>query len=217
MPDYLQLVSEMNLYIALFAIGSYLLGAIPTGLVLARLFSSIDIRLGGSGNIGATNVTRLLGRKFGVLTLLGDMLKGFLPVYIGSLLFTDAHGAADYLALSIFGFAAFLGHLFPVYLKFKGGKGVATGFGVFAYLAPAPLVLVLVLFVAIAAVSKYVSLGSLSTAVLLPILLIAFSYPLPVMSMGICMGFLVLIKHKNNIQRLLLGKESRIGETKQGL
>jgi glycerol-3-phosphate acyltransferase PlsY len=113
--------------------------------------------------------------------------------------------------LSIFGLAAFLGHLFPVYLTFKGGKGVATGFGVFAYLAPAPLVLVLVLFVIIVAVSRYVSLGSLSAAIVLPLLLIGYSYPLPVAALGIVMGFLIFIKHKDNIQRLLQGTENRQG------
>jgi glycerol-3-phosphate acyltransferase PlsY len=200
----------MNLYIALFALASYLLGSVSTGLVLARLFSATDIRSGGSGNIGATNVMRLLGRKFGVLTLLGDGLKGFLPVYIGAQLFTGA-GGSDYLALSIFGLAAFLGHLYPVYLKFKGGKGVATAFGVFAYFAPGALAPVLVLFVIIVAVSSYVSLGSLSAAALLPLLLIACAYPLPVIGMGLCMGMLIFIKHKDNIQRLLQGTENKRG------
>jgi glycerol-3-phosphate acyltransferase PlsY len=200
----------MNLYIALFALASYLLGSVSTGLVLARLFSATDIRSGGSGNIGATNVMRLLGRKFGVLTLLGDGLKGFLPVYIGAQLFTGA-GGSDYLALSIFGLAAFLGHLYPVYLKFKGGKGVATAFGVFAYFAPGALAPVLVLFVIIVAVSRYVSLGSLSAAALLPLLLIACAYPLPVIGMGLCMGMLIFMKHKDNIQRLLQGTENKQG------
>jgi glycerol-3-phosphate acyltransferase PlsY len=199
------------LHIALFALGAYLLGAIPTGLVLARLFSATDIRAGGSGNIGATNVTRLLGRKFGVLTFLGDMLKGFLPVYMGSLLFPDATGGTDYMTLNLFGLAAFLGHLFPVYLKFKGGKGVATAFGVFAWLAPAALLLVLVLFVIIVGVSRYVSLGSLSAAVVLPLLLLTYSYPLPIVVTGIVMGLLIFVKHKENIQRLLQGTENKQG------
>jgi acyl phosphate:glycerol-3-phosphate acyltransferase len=199
------------LYLALYALASYLLGSVPTGLVLARLFSKVDIRTVGSGNIGATNVTRLLGRKFGALTLLGDLLKGFLPVYIGALLFSDTRGGADYTALGIFGVAAFLGHLFPAYLKLKGGKGVATCFGVFAFLAPAPLIMVLALFVIIVAVSRYVSLASLSAAALLPILLTAFSYPLPVILAGMCMGLLIFIRHKENIKRLLLGTELRQG------
>lgn len=198
-----------NVYILLFAIAAYLLGAIPTGLVLARLFYATDIRACGSGNIGATNVVRLLGRRLGALTLLGDGLKGFLPVCIGAQLFTHIGGGSDYTALSIIGLAAFLGHLFSVYLKFKGGKGVATAFGIFAYLAPALLVLVLVVFVIIVAVSRYVSLGSLSAAALLPLLLIAFSYPLPIIVLGICMGLLIFIKHKSNIQRLLKGTENK--------
>ena len=201
----------MNLYIALFALASYLLGSVSTGLVLARLFSATDIRAGGSGNIGATNVVRLLGKRLGALTFLGDWLKGFLPVYTGAQIFTDAGGGSDYLALSIFGLAAFLGHLFPVYLKFKGGKGVATAFGVFAFLAPAMLTLVLVLFVIIVAVSRYVSLGSLSAAALLPLLLIGYSYPLPVIGLGLCMGLLIYTRHKDNIQRLLKGTENKLG------
>jgi glycerol-3-phosphate acyltransferase PlsY len=200
-----------SVYIALFALACYLLGSVPTGLVLARLFSKIDIRSNGSGNIGATNVARLLGGKLGALALLGDLLKGFLPVYIGSLLLPDAQGRADYIVLSIFGAAAFLGHLFPAYLRLKGGKGVATGFGVFAFLAPAPLSMVLALFVIIVAVSRYVSLGSLSAAALLPILLIAFSYPLPVIIAGMFMGLLVFIMHRENIRRLMLGTERRLG------
>lgn len=198
-------------FIALFALASYLLGSVPTGVVLARLLAKTDIRSMGSGNIGATNVARLLGRKLGSLTLLGDMLKGFLPVYIGSLYFPDAAGRADYLALSLFGLAAFLGHLFPAYVKFRGGKGVATSFGVFAFLAPPPLIMVLALFVIIVAVSRYVSLGSLSAAAGLPILLIAFSYPLPVIIAAMGMGLLVFIRHKENIKRLMLGTERRQG------
>jgi glycerol-3-phosphate acyltransferase PlsY len=113
--------------------------------------------------------------------------------------------------LSLFGLAAFLGHLFPVYLKFKGGKGVATAFGVFAWLAPAALLLVLVLFVIIVGVSRYVSLGSLSAAVVLPLLLLTYSYPLPIVVTGIVMGLLIFVKHKENIQRLLQGTENKQG------
>lgn len=198
-------------YTLLFAAASYLMGSLPTGLVVARVFSKINIRVCGSGNIGATNVTRPLGRKLGALTLIGDMLKGFVPVYIGSLLFSDSLGRPDYLALSLFGFSAFLGHLFPAYVRFKGGKGVATGFGVFAFLATAPLVLVLILFVIIVAVSRYVSLGSLGAAVLMPVLLVSFSYPLPVSLAAMGMGMLVFIKHRDNIRRLMQGTEPRQG------
>lgn len=203
-------MSPPYFYVALCAVGAYLIGAVPTGLVLARLFSTTDIRAAGSGNIGATNVTRLLGKKFGALTLLGDMLKGFLPVFLAAYFFQTAYGGLDYTALNIIGGAAFLGHLFPVYLKFRGGKGVATAFGVFMYLAPAPLLLALVLFVAVAVVSKYVSLGSLSAAAALPLLLIAGGYPLPTIITCIIMGFLVFIKHSANIKRLLHGHENRI-------
>ena len=117
----------MILLYLLLIIASYFIGAIPTGVVLARAFSGKDIRQEGSGNIGATNVTRVLGKKLGALTLVGDLLKGFLPVCVGSYLVSSLN------VVCLMGCAAFLGHLFPVYLKFKGGKGVATALGVFLY------------------------------------------------------------------------------------
>lgn len=195
----------MTLSVIIFAIGAYLLGSIPTGLILAKVFSLKDIRMEGSGNIGATNVTRVLGKRLGALTFLGDALKGYVPVWAGALLFESTQASC------IFGGAAFLGHLFPVYLKFKGGKGVATACGIFLYLAPLVVLIEAVLFAGIVAACRYVSLGSLCVAACMPVLLALFSFPLPVIVLSIVMGLLVFLKHKLNIQRLMQGGENRIG------
>ena len=195
----------MAMYILLFAIASYLLGSIPTGLVLAKAFSTKDIRREGSGNIGATNVTRLLGKTFGALTFTGDMLKGFLPVFLGARIFNAAPEA-----VCIFGLAAFLGHLFPLYLKFKGGKGVATAFGIFFYFSPAVMLIEIALFTGIAATWRCVSLASLAAVAALPVLLALLSFPLPILLLSILFGLLIFFKHKANIQRLLQGTENKI-------
>lgn len=196
----------MTISIILFAIASYLLGAVPTGLILARVFSYTDIRRAGSGNIGATNVTRLLGKKLGALTFLGDGLKGFMPVFIGAQIFTTSH-----VPVCLFGLAAFLGHLFPLYLRFKGGKGVATAFGVFLYLSPVVILIEFLLFAGIVAVWRFVSLASLIVTAAMPVLLALFSFPFSVIILSIIMGLLIFIKHKPNIQRLVEGTEHKTG------
>ncbi|MCP4717799.1 MAG: glycerol-3-phosphate 1-O-acyltransferase PlsY [Deltaproteobacteria bacterium] len=200
----------MPLYLILFAIASYLIGSIPTGVVLAKAFARQDIRQAGSGNIGATNVTRILGKKLGALTFLGDMLKGFLPLFIGARLFPDP----SQLPVAVFGMAAFLGHVFPVYLRFRGGKGVATAFGIFLYISPVIILLMLGLFVFVVSVSRFVSVGSLSAAAVLPVMLLRYSFPLPIIVFGFCVALLIFVKHKANIQRLLQGTENKIGGKK---
>jgi len=192
--------------ILLFTLAAYLLGAVPASLVLARLFAKEDIRAAGSGNIGATNAVRIHGKKFGALTFLGDMLKGFVPVWAGTLFFPDDRFAA------LFGLAAFLGHLFPVYLKFRGGKGVATAFGIFLYLAPAALVIEIAVFVLIAFLWRYVSLASLVAAAVMPFLLALLSCSGPVIGLSVVMCALIFIKHRANLKRLLNGTENRIGK-----
>ena len=116
------------------------IGAVPTGVILAKAFAGRDIRQEGSGNIGATNVTRVLGKKVGALTLVGDLLKGFIPVWAGY------HLVSSLEVVCLMGLAAFLGHLFPIYLKFKGGKGVATALGVFLYLSPIVILIEVIIF-----------------------------------------------------------------------
>ncbi len=185
-------------------IASYFIGAIPTGVILATACSGRDIRREGSGNIGATNVARVLGKKLGVLTLVGDLLKGFVPVCIGSYLFSSVQ------VVCFMGLAAFLGHLFPVYLRFKGGKGVATALGVFLYLAPVAILAAMVIFVVVVGIWKYVSLGSLTAAAMLPPLLLIMGSPKPVVLLGVVCALLIFIKHTGNIQRLLKGTEHKL-------
>ena len=193
----------------LLIIASYFIGAIPSGVVLAKAFSSKDIRQEGSGNIGATNVTRVLGKKFGAVTLAGDLLKGFLPVFVGSYLVSSLS------VVCLMGLAAFLGHLFPVYLRLKGGKGVATALGVFLYFAPSVILVEIVIFVAVVGIWKYVSLGSLIAAAAMPLLLLLFAFPKPVVLLSIAFALLIFIKHKANIQRLLNGTENKFGTKKE--
>ena len=194
--------------ILLFIIAAYLVGSIPTSIVLARLFLRDDIRKSGSGNIGATNAARILGKKFGALTFLGDLLKGFLPVCAGTLIYNSPTLTAT------FGLAAFLGHIFPVYLNFKGGKGVATAFGIFLCLAPSVILVELLIFVLVAFLWRYVSLASLTASTTIPFLLLAFSYPPPVILLSIIMAILIFIKHRANIKRILKGTENKIGAAK---
>jgi acyl phosphate:glycerol-3-phosphate acyltransferase len=193
----------------LLIIASYFIGAIPSGVVLAMAFSGKDIRQEGSGNIGATNVTRVLGKKLGALTLAGDLLKGFLPVCIGSYLVSSLN------VVCLMGLTAFLGHLFPVYLRFKGGKGVATALGIFLYFAPLVILIEVVVFIAVVGIWRYVSLGSLIAAAAMPLLLVIIGSPKPVVLLSMTFALLIFIKHKANIQRLLNGTENKFGTKKE--
>ena len=198
----------MLILYAFLIIASYFIGAIPTGVVLATAFSGKDIRQEGSGNIGATNVTRVLGKKLGALTLAGDLLKGFLPVCMGTYLVSSLS------VVCLMGLAAFLGHLFPVYLKFKGGKGVATALGVFLYLAPLVILIEVIIFAGALVAWKYVSLGSIVAAATMPVLLYLFSAEKPIVQLSIVFAILIIIKHRSNIQRLLSGTENKFGTKK---
>jgi len=188
----------------LLIIVSYLVGAIPFGLLLSR-GSGVDIRQQGSKNIGATNVSRLLGKKLGLLTLLADIAKGFLPMFVVARLLAGMPQAGT--AVGLCGAATVIGHMFPVYLDFKGGKGVATALGIFLYLAPLAVVISLVVFVIAVRLSGFVSLGSLfGSAAMIPGL---FLLEKPFWKLGLA-GFVVLmiwIRHWKNIGRLLQGTE----------
>ena len=179
---------------------SYLIGSIPFGLVLGKL-AGIDIRTGGSGNIGATNVSRLVGKKIGAATLFLDAGKGLLPMV-----------AADSLGFQLntvmlCGAAAFVGHLFPVYLKFKGGKGVATALGIFLYLSPLALLLCAGAFFAAVAVSGYVSLGSLLAAALMPAVIWFQQGSGSYFYLAVFVSLLIWLKHRSNIIRLINHEE----------
>jgi len=203
----------MSLYIATAAI-AYLLGSIPFGYILVRVFRGQDVRDTGSGNIGATNVARS-SPALGALTLFLDAAKGLLAVAAGSLLAASGpHGGAGrlYSLAALSAVFAVVGHMFPIWLKFRGGKGVATSVGVFVALAPKTLLLVLALFVAVVAAFRYVSLGSIVAAVAFPLIAYAlrdYHSSLPVLGAISAIAVLVIVKHRDNIRRLLAGTEPR--------
>jgi len=187
---------------------AYLVGSIPFGLILSKLFAKRDIRSAGSGNIGATNVTRVLGKKLGVLTLMFDILKGAIFVILAEVVTHSEIWA------SLAGLAAFLGHLYPIYLKFRGGKGVATSVGIFLFLAPYALLVDIVIFLLVVYQTRYVSLGSIIAAALLPVILLVFSYSYVYVILAVIMGGFIILRHRDNIQRLKQGRETKFGEKK---
>lgn len=193
----------------LLLLGAYLLGSIPFGLLFARLFGGTDVRQSGSGNIGATNVARVAGLLPGILTLLLDAAKGALAVWLAAR-FAD-HSAR---MMMLAGVAALLGHCFPIWLGFKGGKGVATGLGVFAALCPSAALAALVLFVLIVVFLRIISLASITAAAAMP-LLVYFLWaphhaPPLVISFGtLFAAALIIYKHNANLQRLVEGTEPR--------
>jgi len=189
---------------SLLVVFAYLLGSIPTGLVLSRALAGKDPRQQGSRNIGATNVMRTAGKALGIITLLGDVLKGIIPVVIAQWLVKDDYWIAGT------GLAAFLGHCFPLYLRFKGGKGVATALGIFLPLAPLAVVFDIFFFAGVVATTRMVSVGSLLGAAAMPVLIWLLGYPLPSVILGICVAVLIIYRHKENIKRLLAGGENRL-------
>jgi len=188
--------------VILVSLAAYLCGSIPTGVLLTRRLG-IDIRNTGSGNVGATNVARSAGKKIGLLTLLGDALKGLLPVVLVRLL---GLGEA---ALGCAAVAALLGHMFSPFLQFSGGKGVATGLGVFLGMAPQAILIALVIFLITFALSRIVSLASIIATAFFPVLLMRLSYPTVHIWAGMFVALLIIVRHKENIIRLLKGEESK--------
>jgi glycerol-3-phosphate acyltransferase PlsY len=195
----------------LVAVIAYLLGSIPFGYLLLKIFRKQDVRTIGSGNIGATNVARSGAKGLGIATLVLDALKGFFAVSFARMLALDSE-PLRYMALAAL--FAILGHMFPVWLKFKGGKGVATGVGVFLALAPKAVLVVLVIFAAIVAVSRYVSLGSIVASALFPIFFLFMyrSNATPATVLLVCgVAALIIWKHRDNIRRLASGTEHKFG------
>lgn len=189
---------------ALVLLGAYLIGAIPTGLLLMRLTGGGDIRQSGSGNIGATNVYRTGGRKLGVLTLIGDALKGALPVLLAITLLGYDHSHTGAVAV-----AAFLGHCFPIYLGFKGGKGVATALGIYLVLSPLAVLGAFLLFAGLVWKTRYISLGSISAAAAIPVLVWLTTGSLPLLLATLIISSIVILRHRTNIQRLFQGTENK--------
>ncbi len=192
------------LLIALAALLAYLIGGLPFGYLFVRYTLGKDVRTMGSGNIGATNVHRSVGGKAGFIVLLLDIAKGLLAVWIGGLLTGNSPAG-----LACAAAAVMLGHCYPVFLQFRGGKAVACFVGAFLYLAPAALAVVTVVFVLVVAGSKYISLGSIAGAVVFPIALWATNRPpQPILAAAIFASALIIYRHRANISRLLQGKES---------
>lgn len=203
------LAAATYLTLAITLVGGYLLGSIPFGLIATRLGGGGDIRQIGSGNIGATNVLRSGRKDLAAITLLGDAGKGVLAVLLARYL---THGNAAIIALA--GGAAFLGHLFPVWLKFKGGKGVATFYGVLLSACWPVGVLAAITWLAMAALFRISSLAALTAAVLAAPFALATDQPYPMLGLALFMAVLIFIRHRENIARLLKGQEPRIGKKK---
>jgi len=201
--------------ILLILLVAYLLGSIPSGYLAGRA-RGIDIRAQGSGNIGATNVTRILGKKIGILVLVADASKGWVSVYflprLVGWLFLVPEGSllAEWLSITA-GVGAVLGHNYTCWLNFKGGKGVATSAGVLLGLAPFALLIVLAIFLAVLVTTRFVSLASISASVALPFATWLTGQKLALIAVTAGLAVLAVFKHRSNIKRLLDGTESRFG------
>jgi acyl phosphate:glycerol-3-phosphate acyltransferase len=193
--------------VSLLAIlAAYLVGAVPIGWLVARAFGVSDIRRHGSGNIGATNVLRTLGRLPAVVTLLADVLKGYLAVMLGAALGGGEPGLAA--ASTV---AAVVGNCWSVFLGFRGGKGVATGLGALLRTVPLATLAALPVFVAVVATTRYVSLGSLLAAACVPLGAVMLGYPRASAVAALAVAAIVIARHHANIARLRAGTESRLG------
>lgn len=203
MPDLIDWTLSTPLMLGSLLFG-YLCGSIPFGLILTRMAGLGDVRTIGSGNIGATNVLRTGNKKIAAATLLADALKGTVAVVV-------ARHVIGMEAALIAGLGAFLGHLYPVWLKFKGGKGVATYLGVLLGLAPVMVLVFAAVWLGMAKIFRYSSLAALAAAVAVPVALYLYGRP-EVASLFVVMSLITILKHHENIRRLVSGTESRIGD-----
>jgi glycerol-3-phosphate acyltransferase PlsY len=185
---------------------AYLLGSIPWGVILTRIFSDVDVRAAGSKNIGAYNVFRLAGKRLGLMTLGGDLLKGAIPVLVG----ISWLGVSDWkgeVLVCLVALSAFAGHLFPVFLGFKGGKGVATAAGCFLVISPFVVLVCVLAYVVVLCCWGYSSAGSLSAATILPGAVWLATHSVPVTGCALVMAVLIFVRHADNIKRLVEGTE----------
>jgi len=196
-----------GVFIVLFG---YLLGSVPTGLILTKLFSKVDPRKIGSKNIGATNIFRTAGESLGILTLIGDVLKGAIPVWIAMRWgLTEQWGLPAEYWISIVGLSPFLGHVYPIFLGFKGGKGVATALGFYLFISISAVLIELLVFVGIVWKWRYVSLASIICATTIPILIALLGDSRAYSILGVVIAGFILYRHQSNISRLLQGTESK--------
>ncbi|MCL2498507.1 MAG: glycerol-3-phosphate 1-O-acyltransferase PlsY [Symbiobacteriaceae bacterium] len=192
----------------LFPVVGYLMGAIPMAYLVTRYVAGIDIRQEGSGNVGATNVQRTLGTKMGALVLALDVAKALLALLLASLLRLERE------IILLTAVATVAGHNWPVFLGFKGGKGVAVSTGVLLYLYPLPGLMVVALFVAIVYFTRYISLGSVLGAVVTPLIIFFWGYPWRDILLTMVLALIIIYGHKGNIQRLVAGNERKISFAK---
>lgn len=208
-----------KLRLLLVVIIAYLIGSIPFGYLIVRVKGGGDVRETGSGGTGATNVSRRAGKAAGVFTLILDALKGFIAIHVAKILLSDVDLVTASWMVGAASIAALLGHIFPVWLRFRGGKGVATGVGVFLALAPLAVLCAGVVFVAVVGLTKFVSLGSILAAATIPLLAWLFVEPevyvRPVLTAAIAGALLIVFAHRGNIARLMSGTEPRISDLKR--
>ncbi|MCC6859979.1 MAG: glycerol-3-phosphate 1-O-acyltransferase PlsY [Bryobacterales bacterium] len=187
-------------------VAAYLIGGIPFGFLLVKLKTGQDVRESGSGNIGATNVLRTTGKAAGILTLLLDIGKGYFAVWLAARVTSGSIGWMSAAAAAVM-----LGHVFPVFLRFKGGKAVASFIGAYLYLTPLPLLAALLVWLGAVAMTRYVSLGSILAAGTFPLAVWLIAHPpLPVVAASIASGALIVVRHKANIERLRAGAEHQL-------
>ncbi len=189
-------------FVILFVV-AYLLGSIPFGLVVGKLFYGVDVRQHGSGNVGTTNVFRVLGKKAGVAVLVCDMLKGYVPAAVAAALFDP------WFAIFIAA-APVVGHIYSIFLKGKGGKGIATGAAVVLALVPLVFAIILAVWIVLVITTRYVSVASLTASFLVPVLAFALDEPAPYKIAGVLVAVIVWWAHRGNIRRLLAGEEHRV-------
>jgi glycerol-3-phosphate acyltransferase PlsY len=197
------------LRIALFFIGSYLFGSIPVGVLVGRAFG-FDPRGVGSGNIGMTNVTRAGGKRAGAITFVGDLLKGMIPVLAARM------SGLEPFIVAVVGFGAFMGAISSIFLRFKGGKGVSASLGIWLGISPLPVLIALGVFIIVFALFRIVSLASISAAIALPPAAAILRLPRPYVGLAIAMTALVLLRHHENIARLIRGEERSVGRRDDG-
>ena len=195
---------------ALLVLAAYLVGSVPTSYLAGKWVRGIDLREHGSGNLGATNAFRVLGARVAAPVMVLDVLKGFLP----AALFPQWDGEAGWAWALAYGAAAIVGHVFPVYMRFRGGKGVATAAGVFLALAPKAVLPALIVWLAVLGVWRMVSLASIAAAATLIAALVVTEPRLPVLFLGIAVATFVVYAHRTNIRRILRGEEYRFGKAR---
>lgn len=210
----------VGLAAVLTAICSYLLGSLSFAIIVTKLCKGTDIRSFGSGNAGMTNVLRTYGPKYAALTFLGDFLKGVAAVFLGRFIFSFLTSAPPVIGAYIAGMAVVLGHMFPIYYHFKGGKGVLTSASIILIIDPPVCGIIFLVFLLVVAISRYVSLGSISAAVALPIATFftheaSQNAPLVSTLFAVVLGGIVVYMHRGNIKRLLGGTESKLGSKKK--